>query len=227
MLRALLLWLPFARADSMSTALELLHQPGVVIDVGANGGQQTRAALDAGHTVFAFECLPSAYEVVRKMFEGNLQAHVINACVSNQTGLGTLHLAGSSSSLFAENLENPQEQRKAQREAHKSVRVVRVPLDELIDRSAGPISLIKVDVQGAEYEVISGAQRLLRRDLPVVLYEDSGNMGAVDPKHYPRGFRTSGSVRSLLAGLGYTCHPVRGRGAGEGMFDVLCEALRS
>lgn len=222
----LLLWLPFVRADTMSIALALLHQPGVVIDVGANGGQQTQAALAAGHTVFAFECLPSAYEVVRRMFERNLKAHVINACVSNQTGLGTLHLAGSSSSMLADNLENPQKQYKAAQEQRKSLRVIRVPLDDLIDESTGPVSLIKVDVQGAEYEVFSGARRLLLRDRPVVLYEDTSALSAMASKLYPHPFWTSGSVRSLLEGIGYTCGPAAGHGAGEGVVDVLCQAQR-
>lgn len=67
------------------------------------------------------------------------------------------------------------------------------PLDELVD---GPVELIKVDVEGAEELVFSGASRLLREARPTVISEFSPEMLArvsgIDALDYLRGWQARG-----------------------------------
>ena len=51
-------------------------------------------------------------------------------------------------------------------------RVESAPLDDLLEaRAAGPIDVVKIDVDGFDGEVLTGAQRLLQRDRPAVIFE--------------------------------------------------------
>lgn len=57
--------------------------------------------------------------------------------------------------------------------ARPGVVVPTAPLDELVD---GPVGLVKMDVEGAEGRVVSGARRLFEQDRPVVFTELSEEM---------------------------------------------------
>jgi FkbM family methyltransferase len=64
------------------------------------------------------------------------------------------------------------------------------------------VDLIKIDVEGAEHLVFRGAEKLLRRDKPVILSEIFGpqleNVSKVDTLTYVR----------FLEALGYRCHTI-------------------
>jgi hypothetical protein len=55
-------------------------QPGTFVDVGANGGWETRLALAAGMNVLAVECLPEAYQELRVIFHGMPAARLRLCC---------------------------------------------------------------------------------------------------------------------------------------------------
>jgi hypothetical protein len=55
--------------------------------------------------------------------------------------------------------------------------------------SHGPVAAIKVDVEGMEYEVLSGGQRTLAADRPMIMVEENQNR--------------SHALVSLLDSLGY------------------------
>src|SRR5207249_1853389 len=69
--------------------------------------------------------------------------------------------------------------------------VPRLTLDDIIDDSA--VNLLKLDVEGMEFECLAGAQSLLRRCKPVVYLEQ---LGTAD---LPR-------VYDLMSQYGYTCY---------------------
>ena len=218
---ALLLSLAFPydprRANpDMECALSLAEgKDGIVIDVGANGGTESMLAHRRGRKVYAFECLPSAYMELHVLFRRLYpNVTVIHACAGQHTHIGELHLAQDSSSLSANNVEQAPhgswEHKKAMREAVPREPALVQALDGLFhgpaagsDSARERIALVKVDTQGTEHTVLLGMQQLLRRDLPVVQYEDMGILG----KAY-RWFNRTGDARtSLLEPLGYECLP--------------------
>jgi hypothetical protein len=78
---------------------------------------------------------------------------------------------------------------------HHSVRVPVVTLDDYIGRKGNPrIAFIKCDCEGHEMAVFKGAEGLLRRDHPVLLFE-------CERRHMPGS--SPAAVFDYLQGLGY------------------------
>ncbi|MEJ7666524.1 MAG: FkbM family methyltransferase [Hymenobacter sp.] len=76
-------------------------------------------------------------------------------------------------------------------------------LDSCFAASARPPDIIKIDVEGAELQVIRGAAALLRRAAPVVVLE------YLEPKRHNAPHR---QAAALLAELGYQPHRISPEG---------------
>ena len=151
---------------------------GIVVDVGANGGKETRLALEHGRSVVAVECLSDAYMQLLESFAENSKVSVLHVCDGTKTAVMTLNLADDSSSLIAENIAHGKELEKASR-THNTRRnnremAVVAALDNLIEKSTR-VALIKIDVQGFESAVLQGASRIIEENLPVLIYEDAAH----------------------------------------------------
>lgn len=133
-------------------------RPGAtVVDVGANIGCNTvYAARRVGPRgrVIAVEPAGDNLSVLRRNLEQNQLDHVTVAAVAAgaETGSRSFYLRGDVSavnSFYAESV-------------YASVTdVVRVPVARLDDMVEGEADLVKVDVEGAELEVLAGMPRLL------------------------------------------------------------------
>ena len=181
----------------MIAGLNLAEQkPGIVIDVGANGGKETMLALERGRKVLAVECLSSAYMNLLDMFQNKKNVTLVHICAGENTEIKTLHLADDSSSLFYKNIDSGAERIKALR-LHNKLRknketVITLPLDNIVNE---PVSLIKIDVQGYEQAVLKGAKRLINTYKHVIIYEDVPSFEKNREFHIPGG---------------YTCNKVNG-----------------
>lgn len=85
--------------------------------------------------------------------------------------------------------------------------VAAVVLDELAADDSRPVTLIKIDVQGAESMVLAGAHRLIRRHRPAIFVE----------VHEPSLTRLGSSRHELIAtlvALGYSGHRLTRSGIG-------------
>ena len=125
-------------------------QPGTFVDVGANGGWETRHALAAGMNVLVVECLPEAYRELLGIFHGVPAARLrlLHACASNSTGVATLHRAADSSSMIVNNVRSGPEALKAQKERTKESQVQTVVLDsELLPTGTPDSASLRVDVR--------------------------------------------------------------------------------
>ena len=125
-------------------------QRGTFVDVGANGGWETRHALAAGMDVLAVECLPEAYQELLVIFSGVPAARLrlLHACASNSTGVATLHRAADSSSMIVSNVRSGPEALKAGKERNKESRVHSVVLDsELLPTGTPDSASLRVDVR--------------------------------------------------------------------------------
>ncbi len=90
--------------------------------------------------------------------------------------------------------------RAAEAESFTTLSVPLVSLDDYFDANE-KIALLKVDVEGAELGVFKGAERILRQQAPLLVFE-------CENRHLAPG--NVGDVFSYLAGLGYEGSFIRG-----------------
>jgi FkbM family methyltransferase len=143
-----------------------------VIDVGANVGKFSRAALGTwpNAVVIAFEALPTAVEQLRAAPElaGRVEIHDVALGASD----GRLDFYPHEYSLSSSPLPVPTEIQERYSWARES-EAIEVPvrrLDSVLDgRDLAEPVLMKLDVQGFELEVIAGAAETLRRTAAVVI----------------------------------------------------------
>ena len=199
-----------------------LRAGDIVIDIGAHIGLFTMlmgALVGPLGRVYAFEPLDANADLLeRSIAENRFGDRVIfrRAAVGATSGAGMLtfpaetlntggaYLLREGTAPLTGNLK-------------KSVPIVR--LDDVVTER--PVRMIKMDVEGAEPQVLRGARRLLREDRPIVVSE----------LHPTQLDRASGvTAREFLEEArqaGYRAHRLAGGAVGEPIEDVPREAVVS
>ena len=170
-----------------------LLQPGdVYVDIGAHVGTLLLSGVrQVGPTgkAYAFEPTPRLYDLLCANVALNGMASYCecsNVAVGRSEGLAQLHvpIIYGHASLY----ELPDEGRSQEHE----VRVRR--LDDLIPVDVRP-TLIKIDVEGAELDVIAGMSRILASETPPLLIVEYGREHlervGVEPEAWFRDVRRS------------------------------------
>ena len=137
----------------------------VILDVGANQGQSIKAflAIWPESTITSFEPDPTSADQMRRRWGRLPGIEIVEMAVLSSTSTAELYRFNSSelNSVF-----DRQEQSWIREEAIGRVTVPCVSLDEYCySNTIDLIDLLKVDVQGAELQVILGAKRLLENHL--------------------------------------------------------------
>lgn len=152
-------------------ALERFLEPGdVFYDVGANVGFFTViGAKLVGETgrVFVFEPVPDNMEMVKHNCQLNGFSNLMyfNYAVSDSTGEADLLLAEYSGGATLSSVGAPPDLKG---KMHVKV----VSLDEMVfNRDIAPPSLVKIDVEGAEENVLHGMRRILEEFKPIIIFE--------------------------------------------------------
>lgn len=173
----------------------------LVLDVGANTGQyaaELRAHGYAGR-IQSFEPLPDAFAALAAASAGDPCWDVLNVAAGAEPGRLPLHVAGNSvaSSLLAVT-ETTVGAAPGSR-AERTVEVEVVTLDGPIGRGAGARMLLKLDVQGYEWQALAGCGAALDRvamlDVEMSLtplYAGQALFPEVDGFLRGRGFRAIG-----------------------------------
>jgi FkbM family methyltransferase len=189
--------------DEVAFARSLLTPGDVAIDAGAHIGfftMQMAAAVGPNGRVYAFEPLDENADLLeRSIMENQFDDRVLfkRAAVGAARGAAMLtfpvetlnsggaYLLRDGTAPLAGNVK-------------KEVPVV--ALDALDIRR--PVRFIKLDVEGAEPQVIRGAERILREDHPVIVSE-------LHPVQLERASGvTADDFLSQLAALGYRAHAI-------------------
>lgn len=152
------------------TLKDLVKSGMVVYDIGANVGFFTvllGRLVGARGAVYAFEPVAETAKATRHNAELNGFAHVtvIAAAVGRQQG--TVKLALREESTWAKFAD--------EKSTGPTMEVPLVAIDGLVDDGTiKPPQLIKIDVEGAELEVIEGMRRTLAAHRPIILCEMHG-----------------------------------------------------
>lgn len=149
------------------------------LDIGANIGCISQALLHEGFVVEAFEPQPELFELLEYNARGGI---VHNTACGNEAGWATMPKVYYSSKgnfgglgLFETSI-------------HGDYRVPVLTIDSL---NYDDVGFIKIDVEGYEYEVITGAAETIRRCRPILYVEDDR-------------VEKSGKLRELISSLGYS-----------------------
>ncbi|MDB5373157.1 MAG: Methyltransferase, FkbM family [Belnapia sp.] len=169
-----------------------LHRPGTLLDIGAHDGGFTLplAALPASR-VLAFEPLPASFARLRAAVGEAANVTLRQEALGDATGTVVLSVP------VVDGLANEQWASIAKTYAGHGPRVAEqrfaVPLRRLDEFALTDLTGVKLDAEGAEYEVLRGGRETLLRCRPVLSIE-------IEERHRPGA---TWAVPAWLDALGY------------------------
>ena len=135
-----------------------------VVDVGANVGQFSllTRALHPDARIVAFEPLPEAADIYRRVFADDPRAMLHQAAISPDAGTATMHVSASADSSSLLPITDRQSELFPGTEEVGTAQVEAGPLGGFVaaEDLAAP-AMLKIDVQGFELEVLRGSHALL------------------------------------------------------------------
>lgn len=157
---------PHQQAEE-SLLLEILKKGDIVYDVGANIGYMTRVFLTAvgsSGIIIAFEPSQKAFRFLNMNYENNTTISLVNKAVGAISGKGLFveeEYLDRSHICFAKNISD------------NYYEVEITTLDHYFRREISKVpTLLKIDVEGYEYEVLAGSPILLSASSPpIIMFE--------------------------------------------------------
>jgi FkbM family methyltransferase len=181
----------------LSYAARLVRPGTLAVDVGANKGLYSYAFWRAGGTVEAFEPHPPSAAALRadaRFARDAIRVH--ETALSDAVGDATLTVPVSWNQKVSltgwSTLGVPSC-------PHAKTEVFRVQRARLDDFDLRDVSVIKIDVEGHELEVVRGAEQTIRREQPALLIE-------VEVRHHKVPMSDILSEITRVAGPGYGGH---------------------
>jgi len=169
------------------------------LDIGANVGDWTACALavEPSAKVIAAEPGDSPRASLERRFAGDHRVTIIPKAVARESGHQTFHLTQHSHNG---SLKPPRNMDEYYGHGWRVADVVDVETTTVDELSAGrPVAVLKIDVQGAEQEVLAGADETLRRTAAVLLevtfvshYEEDAGFTLLDSHLRELGFELVG-----------------------------------
>jgi FkbM family methyltransferase len=180
-------------------SLEMISH-GLVVDIGAHEGHWTRALLEIvpKAQVICVEPQADLCALLERRFAGDGRVSVDGRAVADAPGTRPFHLLGAS---VNGSLHTPRpgmdEFYDRGWEVRDTVSVETTTVDEIV--GARTVGLLKIDVQGAEQEVLAGATAALPRTTAVMLevtfvshYEGDATFVELHRTMQDAGFRLAG-----------------------------------
>ena len=180
--------------NKVNALCAFLPPGGTFIDVGSNKGDFALIAakrVGAAGTVIAFEPEPANCDWIRRSLDLNAAANVSlqPVALSDTDGAAVLFLGEKSGWHSLVSTEA--------RHSVAQITVAKRTLDSfLAERGSTRVDVLKIDVEGAELEVLRGARATLAANPHVVLLLDL---------HPQMGVNVA-EVAAFLTGLGFTLH---------------------
>lgn len=152
-------------------------RPGMrIVDIGANIGYYTllfsKLTGESG-CVYAFEPDPQSFVLLQKNLARNSRTNVValNQAASNRTGESFLYL---STENFGDHQTYPSDDNR---------RRVPISMTRLDDVVTAPVDLVKMDVQGFEFQALQGMEALIAASPHLTMFTE----------FWPKGLHRAGS----------------------------------
>jgi FkbM family methyltransferase len=204
-------WTPYLESE-MCGLRHLVRPGGVCIDVGSAAGLYTmalsRLAGPAGQ-VHSVEPLPFAHlmwaQVLNTRRTGNVRHHAVALGAEPGTDLMRVPVGRyglvTGRSFLARQAGGPDPNAEFADQIAVTVKVD--TLDRLCEREViTRLDFIKIDVEGAELEVLEGGKQAIETHSPVMLIE-------IEARHAARYRRSPDDITGWLSERGYTMHTWR------------------
>ena len=156
----------------------------LVMDIGANIGYFTlimAKGIRENGKVFSFEPEPKNFELLKKNVEINNYSNVIleKKAIGNKTGIAKLYLADRKNNIFYSGMHRIfRSDLVSQISNPVSINIIKLD-DYLQDlKFIKKIRLIKIDVEGAEFDVLKGMSKILdeNKGIKIVMEFSSENL---------------------------------------------------
>ena len=186
---------------------KLLEPNSTVFDIGANTGDYTSfiIGLNNSSQIYAFEPLPEAFQKLQTRFAaspmvGNL--HLYQLGIFNASTTKTIwHCVDipELSSIYDRQLNDPI---KSYNFNYQPIEISTISLDEFCTKhQINLINYLKIDTEGAELDVLHGAEQLLANSqIDYLQFEYGGT--------YPDAGITLKTVYEYLTGFNYTIYRI-------------------
>lgn len=168
----------------------------IVFDVGANVGQSAAAFREdfPMAEIYCFEPVAESFKTLKSSVQGAPNVHLFNVAIGAAPARGTMIKAGSSKMFFLKEVAS----NRIVDPGTSSEEVEVVPLDQFCEKErVDHISFLKVDTEGADLEVLRGADAMLSRQ-KIDFVEVEAGMNPANKVHVP--FET---LKSHLESRGY------------------------
>lgn len=187
--------------NGFQVLIETCRDAGCVFDVGGHVGLVTlpiSQALRPGGQVVTFEPSTANLWFLRRHLELNAvdNVTVVDALVGDRPGEVTFHESDRPSAM-----NNQIAYRGAGRE--EPARRRQITLDAYCAETGWRPEIVKIDVEGAEVNVLAGARALLTRHRPLVFL-------SVHPTHLRAMGSSAEALAALIDDLGYTVEEIGG-----------------
>lgn len=172
----------------MNQVLEKIvsQRGGIFLDIGANIGQTLLKIKSISSSVeyYGFEVNPACLFYLSELIKLNefQSSFIIPSGLSDKPGLTSLHyFSGNSDDATASIIEQVRPDAKVFKKEYVSL----TRLDDLDKIFQNNIGIIKIDVEGAELEVVNGSTATINKHRPVILIEilpaySSANTGRIN-----------------------------------------------
>ena len=163
---------PFVFAKRLIRA----SQP-VLLDVGAHHGETATKLreLFPAAMIHCFEPFPESYAAIERATEADSRVRSHRLCLSDRTGTATMKCNSSTAtnSLLETDCRASATWGEGLLDTNARIEVATTTLDAFcVDQSIDRVDLLKIDTQGAEYNVLEGATDMLsRRAVAVLVFE--------------------------------------------------------
>lgn len=194
-----------ASFEVVSNLRKMVPDLETIIDVGANSGQFSKVATHfyPNAHIDAFEPLPNLYSKVEKLFLNNSNSKTYNLALGNETGSIKFNknAYGHISSVLEiskDNIHYPKQENDLSQIEVAIETLDNMYHDRLFNKGK---TLLKLDVQGYELEVLKGGTETLKRiDYVIIeanlekLYKDQPTFSEMNTYLMSKGFELDGML---------------------------------
>lgn len=152
------------------------------IDIGAHKGdiliEIIKYCPKGRH--FAFEPIPDLYEHLKKLY--NDKVSVFPFALSDENGSTSFNYV-TSNPAYSGILKRKYDR---EHETDTSILIEKRKLDDVIPEDI-PINFIKIDVEGGEFQVLKGAENVLKKYKPIIVFEQGlggADVYGTDPREF-------------------------------------------